>query len=492
MVKKMKNKSIWISDIENEMCAKLDHDLDIDVLIIGGGITGISIAYQLINSKLNVCLVEKEQIGAGITSKTTGKISYLQENIYSKIKKYRGLDVAKRYLDSQIYASNMIKDIVTKNNIDCNFNKTDSYIINNNSFKYEEEKNILKTLGINIKETTKLPNEEEVNSAFYVDDTYVFHPLKYIYALKDKCLNGNINIYEKTKIISINKENNYYICKTGNNSIKCKYVVLALHYPYFMIPFWMPLKTYIEESYIKATKINNNLNYSSITIDKPINSTRYHTINNETYEIILSNTHNSCIKNNNKNNFRELLALNHNKPDYIWSNNDLITFDSIPFIGAIDTSNTLLIATGYNTWGMTNSTIASKIIADIILKKDNQYIDIFDPKRKINVGKILNFPLIIGSSAYSFIKSKLIKQKTWYSSNVKFEKRDGRNIAIYTDENGTEHIVYNLCPHMKCSLIFNEIEHTWDCPCHGSRFDIDGKSITGPSNYDITYKKESD
>ena len=147
-----------------------------------------------------------------------------------------------------------------------------------------------------------------------------------------------------------------------------------------------------------------------------------------------------------------------------------------------------LIGTGYNTWGMTNGSLAGKILADIILKKENKYIELFNPKRKLNKGKIINFPIALCSTAYSFIKSKISKNKSWYSNHVKFENRDGVSVAIYIDENNKEHIVRNICPHLKCSLLFNELEHTWDCPCHGSRFDIDGKCLEGPSNYDITYK----
>jgi len=419
----------------------------------------------------------------GVTSRTTGKISYLQENIYSKIKNYHGADAAKVYLQSQIEATNMIKDIVNKNNIDCNLEQVNSYIVNNCDTKYVAEKNALKDIGVNIKEDNK--------DSFYVDDTYVFHPLKYLYSLKDICLNNNIAIYENTKINSINKENDYYICKTYKNNIKAKYVVLALHYPYFLIPFFMPLKTYIEKSYIKASRTNKNYKLSSITITKPVKSIRYYSNDTHNYEIFLTNTHNLCVKNNDKDNFDELISLNENKPDYVWSNNDIMTNDSLPFIGAIDSSNTLLIGTGYNTWGMTNGVLAGKILSNIILNKRNKYIDLFNPLRNINSGKVLNFPLILGSNTYSFVKSKISKQKSWYNENVKFEKRNGDNVAIYIDENKKEHIVYNLCPHLKCSLIFNEVEKTWDCPCHGSRFDIDGKCIEGPSNYDITYKKGS-
>jgi len=485
----MKNYSIWSEEKDSKKIIKLDKDLDIDVLIIGGGITGISTAYNLINSNLKVCLVEKNSVGSGVTGKSTAKITYLQEDIYSKLEKYHDINTSKLYLESQKDAINIIKDIIKSNNIDCEFKNTKSYILNNDDNKYNNEKSILKKFNIPINESDFLPNEEQIKSAFYINDSYVFHPLKYLFSLKNKCLEENINIYENSKIVSINKKGNYYICKTNENIIKTKYVVLALHYPYFLIPFWMPLKAYIEQSYIKATTVKEDYEFNSITISNPVTSIRYHNDKNKVYEIYLTNSHNRCTKNNDKEHFKELLSLSSSKPEYLWSNNDIMTNDALPFIGSINNDNTLLIGTGYNTWGMTNGTIAGKIISDIILKKNNKYIELFNPLRKINTGKVLNFPLILGSNAYSFIKSKLNKQKSWYPPNVRFEKRNGKDIAIYKDENNKEHIVYSICPHMKCGLIFNEIERTWDCPCHGSRFDLDGNSIEGPSNYNITYKE---
>ncbi len=484
----MQNKSLWVEFKQKNICPSLNNNLDVDVLIIGGGITGISTAYHLTNQNLKVCLVDQREIGLGVTSKTTGKISVIQQNLYSKIKDYHGIEKAKLYLDSQILATNIIKDIIKKNNIDCNLTKTASYVISNNTQKYENEKNVLTSLGVILEEVNELPNREK-ETAFYYSDSFVFHPLKYVYALKEICLKENISIFENTKIVSVNKDKDYYLCKTNNNIIKAKYVVLALHYPFFLFPFLMPFKTYIEKSYIKATKTNKDYKFSSITISDPVKSLRYHTDKDMTYEIFLNNSHITCTKDNDKENFRDLLSFSKIKPDYLWSNNDIMTNDSLPFIGSLNTSNTLLIGTGYNTWGMTNGSIAGKIISDIILKRENKYINLFDPLRKLNVGKVINFPLILGSNTYSFLKSKLYKQKNWYKDNVRFEKRNDKNIAIYIDENKKEHIVYNLCPHMKCSLIFNELERTWDCPCHGSRFDLDGNVIEGPSNYNITYKE---
>ena len=477
--------SIW-SDIKNKAnYNKLNKDINVDVCIIGGGITGISTAYHLINKNLKVCIIERNKIASGVSSRTTGKLTYLQENMYTKLKKFHGIEKSKLYLTSQKDAINIVKDIVKINNIDCNLEQVSSYVFStSNNYKIDKDIKVLKDLNIDIKISDTLPNNKLVNKCYYVEDTYVFHPLKYIYSLATICKNNGIDIYENTNITSIDKYNNYYICNTDNNSIKTKYIVFATHYPYFIFPYLMPFKSYIERSYIEAKKVKNTYNFSSISIDKPVISTRYHKDNNISYKIFLTNSHNICTKDNTIDNFNSLLK-EEIKPDYIWSNKDIITIDSLPFIGLIDKN--MLIATGYNTWGMTNGSIAGVILSDIILNKDNKYIELFDPKRGINIGKIINFPLVLGSNICSLTKSKLNKNKYWYSDSIKFEKRNGKNVAIFIDEKKQKHIVYNMCPHLKCGLTFNEIERTWDCPCHGSRFDIDGNVIEGPANYNIKY-----
>ena len=485
----MKNKSIWAEIKDKNICQKLNQNLEVDVLIIGGGITGISTAYHLTNSQKKVCLIEKNTIASGVTCRTTGKLTYLQENIYSKLNKFHGKFTAKKYLDSQKDAINLVEQIIKENQINCDFENVKSYLFEDKKInKLEKEINLLKEFKINLKNTNILPNNKIVNKGYYVEDTYVFHPLKYLFNLKNIILNKGISIYENTKVTSIKKKGNIYECNVNGFIIKTKIIVFAIHYPYFLIPFFMPLKGYIEKSYIEAFKVKENLRFSAINISKPTKSIRYHTDKNN-YEIFLTNSHNTCIKENDKKNFNCLLKTKKVNPDYLWSNKDIITNDLLPFIGSLNHDNTILIGTGYNTWGMTNGSIAGKILSDIILKKENKYIKLFNPKRNLNSGKLLSFPLILGSNAYSFIKTKINKNKSWYPNTVRFEKRNGKNIAIYTDENYHEHIVYNICPHLKCSLNFNEIEKTWDCPCHGSRFDIDGNTIEGPSNYNITYKE---
>lgn len=486
----MKNTSIWLDGIKKQKFRKLEKDIDVDVLIVGGGITGLSSAYHLSTGDLSVCLVEKNKLLEGVTSRTTGKLTYLQENIYSKLVNFHGKKKSKLYLDSQRDAIKLVKGIIDSNKIDCNLEKVKSYVFDFKDIEsLEEEIKLLNEFGVDLKLSDVLPSGENINSSYFVDDTYVFHPLKYLSKLVDVCVDRNVKFYEDTKVVSVDEKDDYFICKTDDNIIRAKYVVIAVHYPYFLFPFLMPFKSYLEKSYIEAFKVKKNYNFSAINISKPIVSTRFYENNGDVYQILLTNSHNYCFKNNEEKNFEELFKSDERDTLYTWSNKDIMTNDLLPYIGRLNESN-ILIGTGYNTWGMTNGSLAGKIISDIILDRKNRYIELFNPHRKLNLGSFLNFPVALFSSAYSFIKTKVSKNKEWYSDRVRFEKRNGKNVGIYVDDEGEEHIVYNLCPHMKCSLIFNEIEKTWDCPCHGSRFNIDGKSIEGPSNYDITYSEE--
>jgi len=254
----------------------------------------------------------------------------------------------------------------------------------------------------------------------------------------------------------------------------------------------MPLKVYNEKSYIIASKITEYKNKTYITTKTPTKSVRYYKDKNK-YIIYLSNSHSISTNENYEKNFHKTIKEANKlklKPLYIWSNEDMITVDKIPYIGYIENNNNnLLIGTGYNTWGMTNSILASFILKDLILENHNEFENLTNPKRVYSISNVGSIFSDIIENTKSFICTKLNKNKDWYNKNVKFEVRNGKNIAIYNDGK-KEHIVYSTCPHMGCTLLFNEFEKTWDCPCHASRFDLNGKCIKGPSNYDISYKEK--
>lgn len=444
----MKKISIWEDTTNIEKYDKLNKDTTTDVLIIGGGITGISTLYNLNNSKLKVILVEQNRIGMGVTGKSTGKLTYLQNDLLDKIRNNFNDDILLQYIESQRTIIKKITNIIKKENIDCELEKVSSSIYTNKDDEITKLLSLKKLLEQNnIKVKNIKSNLVESKYNITVDDTYHFHPLKFIEGLLK---NNKYPIYENTSIKKIEKDNDYYICHTDKYKIKAKYIVIASHYPFFNIPYLFPIKGYLEKSYLSAS--NTNIKpVSLISYSYPFISIR----NYKDYLIYLSNSHSLNKDIDNDKNFKELkkkLKDLNLTPEYLWSNIDIITNDGLPYIGKI--KDNLLIGTGYNTWGLANGFLAGTILTDIINNKENKYIDLFNPNR-INISGITG------------IVSNGIKNIDGYIKGF-----------MNTTDNKT-------CPHMGCKLIYNKVENTWDCPCHGSRFNKEGKCISGPSNKDI-------
>ena len=470
------NKSIW-GKIETNSNTT-NKNIETDILIIGGGITGMtSLLYLLPNNKKTI-LIEANKVGNGITNKTTGKINIMQEYNYQKIENITNNKTALKYLESQIYATNEIKKIINKYNINCDLEKNDSYLFTNQKEKINnilKEKEILEK-KIKIKTINKLPNNYPCIFGIKTE-SYVFNPLKYINKIKNICKN---NIYENTRAITITKKLDYYLIKTNKNKIKAKTILICTHYP-FINKLFIPFKTTIEKEYIISAHTNNPYNINMISNDDEIISIRYYKDN----IIYTSNNSKLSKKLDHKKNINETIKNFKNHFNYpinnTWYNCDIISNDYMPIIGKIKNEN-ILIATAFNKWGMTNGILAAKIMTDIINNKENEFINLFDPYRKTNIKKIIN------NIKYNYNNIKAyIKPKKQY--NIKHIKENGIEYAIYIDNNNKEHKIINKCPHMKCKLIFNELDKTWDCPCHGSRYTIDGKIIKGPSTYSIIIKR---
>jgi len=482
--------SIWEKGIGNRKIKELNKNINVDILIIGAGMTGMTTAYYLQDK--DICVVDANTIGMGVTLNSTAKINYFQERIYSKIKAVRSETSAINYLKSQKYAIKNLKEIIEKEKIDCDFTKASSYVFANTLKevkKLDEEIKFLRDNGVDVYKK-KLPEKITSYKSYCVNDTYIFNPLKYLLGLYDILINNKISIYENSKILKIVREGDKYICYGNKFQIETNKIVLACHYPYFTIPFLLPFKSSIEKSYIIVSKVNNsNNNFTCISSNRPTYSCRFYKVGSDIYQLSLAESHDASVKQNDKYHFKrvkEIFGLKDEDIIECYSNTDIMTPDHMPYIGLI--KDNMYIGCGYNTWGMTNSILAAKIISDTILNKENEFKCFFKPNR-IKLIHIINLPLIIFNQTKSFLGTKLNKNKKWYTNKLTFFRKNNKSYACYQDKEGEKHIVHNKCPHLGCSLIFNEEELTWDCPCHSSRFNLDGKCIKGPSNYDISYNK---
>ena len=494
-------KSLWQKDNYDKNLKSVEENLNTDILIIGAGITGVTLAYNLLNSNKDVILIDRNKFFNEVTAKSTGKLTYLQDLKYQDIENIYDFDTAKKYYESQKDAIKLVKKNVKDNNIDCNLKRTYSVTYTKEEkelYRFEKEMKFFDKLGVNYSNFNDSIYDTDILKLISVNNTYVFNPVKYLndlYEIIKK--NKNIRMYENSIATKIRRENDKYIVNVNDYEITANTIVLACNYPFFTIPFLMPFKTYLEKSYITATKVDKIDNISAISTGNEVVSYRYDEDEKNKYFLYLTNSSKLSNKLNYELNYntnsKSAKEITDKKTSYSWMNMDVMTNDFIPYIGRISNNDkNVFIATGYNTWGMTNGTIAAKVISDLILKRKSKYENLFGVQRKINLIKIKNFAvntLFSNIKAYSF--SLIKKNPSWYKNYAVITKVNGKRVGIYFDENGDKHIVSNVCPHLKCFLTFNKEDKTWDCPCHGSRFDTEGNSIKGPSVYNIKIDETS-
>lgn len=488
-------KSLWQNDNDFRVGKEVKEDIETEILIIGAGITGVTTAYNLIDSGFDVVLIDREKFFNETTAKSTGKLTYLQDLKYQEICNIYDYETAKLYYESQKEAIRLVKKNVKENKIDCSLEKEEAITFTTDEIevpKFIKEEKILEKLEVNYSNVSDTFKNNGVKHLISVKNTYVFNPVKYLKGLLKKIKkSNNIRIYENSIATKIRKDDDYYVAIVNDFEIKTKKIILTCNYPFFIIPGFIPLKTYMEKSYITATKVDKNKKINGITSNYPTTSFRFYEEKDSKFFIYLSNSSKICDKLNFESNYNDTIntakKITGKKPTYKWTNMDVMTNDFLPLIGRIsDEEKDVFIATGYNTWGMTTGTIAAKILVDLLKHKKNKYEKVFSPSRSMNLKKIKNFAVnTLSSNAKAYILNLIKKNPSWYKNKALVTKEDGKRIGIYFDEEGKKHKVSNICPHLKCFLTFNEVDKTWDCPCHGSRFDVDGNAIKGPSQYNI-------
>ena len=485
----MKNRSIWKENVKNNKLSSINKDTTCDVLIIGGGIAGLSTAYFLKDSDKDIILIDKDKCAEGASARNTGKLTFMQELVYHKLEKNYSKDVANLYFNSQKEAISLAVDIIKENNIECNLLEEDAYVfINKDSDrnKLDKEIDFYKRSDIEYEEVCNIPIDFSIISGIKTKGSYSFNPYKFLVGVKD-ILKDKIKIYENSRCLEVKYDGDYYVSRIENNKIiKSKYLVIATQYPFFITPYFVPFKTTVEKSFIVSGKCKID-NFQAISEGKPTFSFNYYN-EKDGYMVYSRRSHsvttNLDVREDEEEIVSEYIKYFGKEPQYYFQNHDLMTYDYMPFIGKIDSCN-MYVLTGFNKWGNTNGIIGGKVISDLVLGKDNDYVGIFNPKRSLSMLKIKNLTIYNTMVMTRYVLNKICSSKSYYDNNVRIEYINGKKCGIYTDDKGEEHIVSNICPHMKCNLVFNYVDKTWDCPCHASRFDIDGDVIWGPSVYSI-------
>ena len=494
--------SYWIDSypdiLENHQ--KLDKNIETDICIVGAGITGITCAYYLSKQGYKVVVLDKDKIANHTTGHTTAKITSQHGLFYKYLINSFSKEFAKEYLEANELAISNIKNIIDTENIDCDFENQDAYVFTKNESDLEKIKNevdAVNSLGFNAEFTTSIPLPlKNILGAIKFPNQAQFHPRKYIAGLVKSILNNNAEIYEDSKVYDIEKDTNHYITYTKDNKVSSKYVILASHYPIINAPGFYFLKMYQETSHIIGIETNKPL-FDGMYINSESPTLSYRTVNYNGKRLVLvggfehktgskidlSNAY-SFLEKNAKELYSDAKVL------YRWNTQDCVSLDKIPYIGEFSNiMPNMYVATGFKKWGMTSSNIAGNIITDKILGKSNPYEDVFLSTRFHPLKNIEELGNLAKEVTYSLTINKLnIPEKTLNSiknDEGDIVEIDDKKVGIYKDIDGNVFAVKPVCSHLGCELSWNNLDKTWDCPCHGSRFNYKGESLYDPSIKDL-------
>lgn len=488
-------KSLWIETTKDKINLKtMTNNEETEVCIVGAGIFGLTTAYYLTKQGYKVIVIEKDDIGEKVSGNTTGKITSQHGIFYNHLIKDYGDTYARKYLEANENAIENIKKIVETENIECELEEKSSYIYTSKIdeiIDLQEEMEALRKIGKKAEFVDNIDLPIDVKGAIKFTNQAQFHSRKFMIGLCQKILDKN-KIYNHTKMINLEKYKDKYKIHTNNGDIISKYVVIATHYPTINIPGFYFTKMYQSTSYIIAIETNKTLPEGMyISYSKPSYTFRTAYYKNKKILLIGGNDHRTGepIENNKyydelENKSKEMYP--DSKVLFKWNTSDCISIDKMPYIGEFSSMMpNVYVGTGFKKWGITLSNVAANIIVDKIQNKKNEFAEIFDSKRTNIIKNRWEVKNMIKETVNTMILDKF-KVEVGEFKDIKNDSGaiiniDGKNIGIYKDVNGKIYTVNPNCTHLGCLLKWNNLDKTWDCPCHGSRFDYMGRNIYEPA-----------
>ncbi|MDD2190211.1 MAG: FAD-dependent oxidoreductase [Eubacteriales bacterium] len=499
--------SYWIDSMKDIFPSypALHEDAKADVIIVGGGIAGITCAYLLSKEGLSVTVLEANRLACGTTGHTTAKITSQHNLIYYKLLKQLGAELAKQYADANQTAILEIKKLTETLNINCDFVSQPAFVYTESEDyinPLHEELNTALNFGIKADYVDSIPFPFTIKGALRFDNQAQFHPLKYSLSLAGAFTENGGKIFEKTRVVELAKDEQYAVITDEGHRVSSDILIIASHYPFYNKAGMYFSRIYQQRSYVAAVRAKEKYPGGMyINAEEPVHSLRSHTTHDGELILLGGAQHKSGQGGNTKKNYEELLDFaepyfNITGVPYHWSTQDCMTVDGLPYVGNMtsDTPN-LYITTGFGKWGMTNSMASAMLLRDLITKGDSPWKDVYNPSRHTKAASALTFAAENFNVAEKLIGGKFqpltkLENIELVPGEGKVVDLDGKRAGVYMDDEGVRHIVNTTCTHMGCELNWNPAERTWDCPCHGSRFSCTGKVIDSPAVNELSMDED--
>lgn len=463
-----------------------------DVAVVGAGITGLTTALLLQQGGARVALLEAGRVCSGVTAYTTGKVTSLHGLTYGPLRQTFGEETARVYGEANEAALAQVESLVEELGIDCNWERRPNYTYTTDEktlAKVEREVEAAQAAGLPASFTTETELPFEVLGAVRFENQAQFHARKYALGLAEAFQSGGGRVYERSRVVDV--DTSAGLCTVeGGGTVEAEHIVLATQIPILDRGGFFA-KTHPSRSYLVAFEAEGEP-LEGMYISKGGSSWTLRSAEGGRYLLAGGQGHKTGQEPDTPARYAaiERWAREHfevGRAAYRWSAEDYMPVDGLPYVGTLPFGNgRVWVATGYQKWGLTNGTVAALIIRDGVGGRPNPWTETFDANRAD-----------VGASAKEFVKENLdvaarfVGDRVAHLSGEEPEalapgegavvEADGERLGAYRDEDGQLHAVSLVCTHLGCHVTWNPAERTWDCPCHGSRYDVDGEVLHGPA-----------
>jgi glycine/D-amino acid oxidase-like deaminating enzyme/nitrite reductase/ring-hydroxylating ferredoxin subunit len=499
-------RSYWMASTEATFHAPAIEDSTTEVAVVGGGIAGLCTAWELARAGRAVTVLEAGRIAAGVTGHTTAKLTAQHGLVYDHLRRTFDADTARRYATAQSEAIDHVFATAAELGVDCELERVPAYAYTETDeglAGITAEVDAATEAGLDASFTvdTRLPYP--VAGAVRVENQAQFHPRKYLLALADDLTARGGRIFEGSRVADIDLDEEPFVLRLGSGiEIQALEVVIATHYPIVnrarLFGRLKPRREAVVAAPIPAEADPAGMYW---TAENRTRSVRTAPLPDGRRLLIVTGEVFTPGSPDVTGRFERLAAwaserFGVTELAHHWAAQDNTTTDGLPFIGRLPGSERAYVATGFGGWGMSNGVAAGRLIAGLITGDPPAWSDLFKPSR-VHPGKeALRFASFQKQVVGHFVGDRL------HTRHEKHERKaddlapgegavvhaDGERLAVYRGDDGRLRTLSATCTHMGCVVGFNDAERTWDCPCHGSRFDLDGSVIEGPATEPLERK----
>jgi glycine/D-amino acid oxidase-like deaminating enzyme/nitrite reductase/ring-hydroxylating ferredoxin subunit len=499
-----KNTSLWVDTAPETDYPVLTPGLHVDVAVLGGGIAGLTTALLLKRDGAKVAVVEAGRVGGGVTAYTTAKVTSLHGIQYQSVESSFGADGARAYAEANEAGLERVAQFVDELGIDCDFRRKPAFTYaedDRDRGKIEREVEAAGRAGLAATYTEETDLPWPVAAAIRVDGQAEFHPRRYLIALADAIPGGGSHVFERSRALAVAGGREHVRISTTRGELTADHVVVATHFPFLdrggYFARMHPERSYGLGLYLASGAAAPQGMY--LSTESPSHTVRSHPTADGEMVIAGGESHKTGQGGDTAARVARLEQWARERFDvrsieYRWSTQDNMPVDGVPFIGRLAPfQKRLWVATGFMKWGLTNGTAAGMILTDLIGGRSNPWASLFDSTRFKPLASARELVKENANVGVHFVGDHLGRPDVRSVDQLGpgqggIVRRGAGKVAAYRAEDGTLHAVSAICTHLGCQVKWNEAERSWDCPCHGSRFDFTGRVIQGPAVKDLEGK----